>query len=97
MKKSLLTKAEIAKIIAEKFEISERKALEIENTIFQAILSNLKEEGSKITIRGFGTFERKLRKARNGVNMKTGEKIRIKPRSEIKFKSSKETKEIIEE
>ena len=35
--------------------------------------------GEKITLTGFGTFERKMRSAREG-GMKTGDPLKIKPR-----------------
>ena len=96
MPKSELTKADIAKIIAKKYEISERKALAIQEDIFQAILNNLKEEGDRITLRNFGTFK-KVKTTRSATNPKTGEKLEVKPRLIIKFKGAKVTKEIVEE
>lgn len=45
--------------------------------------------GEKVIITGFGTFEMKTRKAREGRNMRTGETIHIPERTALTFKPSK--------
>lgn len=42
---------------------------------------------------GFGTFKVTVRKARKGINPKTGEKIKIKASKSVKFTPSKALKE----
>jgi DNA-binding protein HU-beta len=43
------------------------------------------EKGETISIRNLGTFKCIQRKARQGINPRTGEKIRIKARKAIRF------------
>ncbi|MGC1480591.1 MAG: HU family DNA-binding protein [Chthoniobacterales bacterium] len=44
---------------------------------------------------GFGTFKVAARKARTGVNPKTGEKIKIKASKSVKFTAGKAFKELL--
>lgn len=43
------------------------------------------KSGDKVSIRGFGTFERKLRAARLARNPQTGEPIRVAERHKLTF------------
>ena len=49
--------------------------------------------GDKVTLVGFGTFERRMRKARTGRNPKTGESIQIAASKSAKFKAGKTLKD----
>lgn len=49
--------------------------------------------GEKITIRGFGTFERVETAARTGRNPQTGEAVQIPAGSKIRFKMAKTLRE----
>ncbi len=53
------------------------------------------KEGEKVTLAGFGTFERRERKARTGVNPATGEKIMIDETFVPAFKAGKAFKEMV--
>lgn len=48
-----------------------------------------------VTLVGFGTFKIEKRKARNGVNPQTGEKIKIKAKKVAKFVPGKALKEAV--
>jgi DNA-binding protein HU-beta len=56
-----------------------------------AIAGALKK-GQSVQLIGFGTFKVVSRKARTGVNPKTGEKIKIKASKAVKFAAGKELK-----
>tara|TARA_B100000929_G_scaffold288047_1_gene275775 strand:- start:89 stop:367 length:279 start_codon:yes stop_codon:yes gene_type:complete len=60
----------------------------IVNSTFEVIASELKRQG-KISCSSFGTFRIFKRKARDGRNPRTGERIRIEEKKSIKFKPSK--------
>jgi len=47
------------------------------------------KKNHKVTILGFGTFKNVYRKTRMGRNPRTGEKIKIKGKSVVTFKASK--------
>jgi len=70
----------------------ERGLVSILNNI-QKALSNKKD--GKITLVGFGTFETKHRKARDGRNPQTGATIKIPAKNVVGFKAGKKLKESV--
>ena len=67
--------------------------------IFDSLLEQLKlslENGKTIELRGFGTFEKRLRKGRsNARNPKTGEAVSVEPHYVAIFRPGKELKQIL--
>lgn len=53
--------------------------------VLTCIKKGVKKEKA-VQLIGFGTFEQTTRKARTGINPKTGEKIKIKASKTVKFK-----------
>lgn len=64
----------------------------IVNTIFDSMTSSL-SKGTRIEIRGFGSFEVRNRRPRQGRNPKTGQKVQVGNRRVPFFKVGKELKE----
>ena len=64
-------------------------------TIFDSMIEALKE-GDRIEIRGFGSFQVKIREAREGRNPKTGEPVHISAKRTPFFKVGKELKEMVD-
>lgn len=85
-----MNKAEIINNIAEEHGITKVAAKAIFEQVFEDVVAAMtsKKAGNKITIPGFGTFKMEKRAARNGVNPKTGEKIKIPAKQVVKFKAS---------
>ena len=52
--------------------------------------------GDRIEIRGFGSFQVKMREAREGRNPKTGEPVHISAKRTPFFKVGKELKEMVD-
>jgi nucleoid DNA-binding protein len=50
------------------------------------------KKGKAVQLVGFGTFKVVSRKARTGINPKTGEKIKIKASKSVKFNAGKDLK-----
>ena len=65
------------------------------NTIFDAMTEALRR-GERIEIRGFGSFQVKVREARDGRNPKTGEMVNIPAKRTPFFKVGKELKEMVD-
>lgn len=59
--------------------------------VVEAIRAGLKKD-KVVQLVGFGTFRVTERKARAGVNPKTGEKIKIKASKSVKFSAGKDLK-----
>lgn len=70
---------------AELTKVSATKAIDA----FLGAIGAYAAEGEKVIIHGFGTFEMKTRKAREGRNMRTGETIQIPAKTYLAFKPAK--------
>ncbi|MFH1874950.1 MAG: integration host factor subunit beta [Pseudomonadota bacterium] len=66
----------------------------IVNTIFDSMTDALAKE-ERIEIRGFGSFEVRVRKARKGRNPKTGETVSVAKHKVPFFKTGRELKEMV--
>jgi len=86
-----MNKGDLVREVA-KITDTKKAALGAVDCIFSTITEALKKK-KKVTLMGFGTFKVEKRKARNGLNPRTGEKIRIKAKSVPKFVAGKELKE----
>ena len=91
-----MTKSDLIERVAREVpHISKKDTEVVVNTIFDAMTEALRR-GSRIEIRGFGSFQVKIREAREGRNPKTGEEVRIPAKRTPFFKVGKELKERID-
>lgn len=72
-------------------ETSKAAAERATAAVLDSIKAGVKKDKS-VQLIGFGTFKVAERKARTGVNPKTGEKIKIKKSKSVKFTPGKEFK-----
>ena len=86
-----MNKTELVAAVADKAEIS-RKDAEKAIKAFTDVITEELIKGEKIQIVGFGTFEVAERKAREGRNPKTKEKMPIAASRAPKFKAGKSLK-----
>ena len=89
-----MTKTDLVNVIASKVKISKATALEAVDTLTDAITNALKK-GDKVTLIGFGTFDVVKRAAREGVNPKTRQKIKIKASKAPRFRAGKAFKAVV--
>jgi DNA-binding protein HU-beta len=71
-----MNKTELVEKIAEDADLGKREAEQALRATLNAITDAV-AAGEKVTLPGFGTFERRERAAREGRNPQTGETIRI--------------------
>jgi len=81
-----MNKSELASTIAEQTGLTKKDAANAMNATFEAIEGALKK-GERVSFIGFGTFDVRLRAARQGVNPSTGAKIKIAEKAMVKFKA----------
>ena len=74
--KTRLTKTALVNAVADRTGQSKAQAKRIVDATLQVIQESLEKE-VKVSITGFGTFESRWYKSRNGVNPRTGERITI--------------------
>lgn len=91
-----MSKAELVASIQKTLgkEISTAQAERVLKAVIDGIKAGVKKTKS-VQLIGFGTFKVASRKARTGVNPKTGEKIKIKASKTVKFVAGKSFKEIL--
>jgi DNA-binding protein HU-beta len=88
-----MTKAELVDKAAQDAGIPKVAAAAALNSFMDSISKTLKKKDGKVTLVGFGTFTKVRRKARKGRNPQTGEPIKIKACSVVKFRPGKNLKE----
>ena len=84
-----MSKALLIGALAQSQSISKADAEGQIDNVVSAIQHATQNDGDKIIIRGFGTFQRKHVAAKAGRNPATGESIQIAARSVLKFKAAK--------
>lgn len=89
-----MNKAELINAVAASADVSKKDAETVVTAALDAITAAL-QEGEKVQLVGFGSFEVKARAARMGRNPKTKEAIKI-PASKVPvFKAGKALKDIV--
>ncbi len=73
-------------------EISKRTGLKLKDAgafvnAFTEVVADALAKGRNVTLTGFGRFYVRDRAGRDGINPKTGEKLKIKPRKAPLFKA----------
>lgn len=89
-----MKKSELINAIAQQAEISKKDAEKALTATIDTII-NVVAEGDKIQLTGFGTFEQRQRKARTGVDPRTGNSIEIAATKVPAFKAGKAFKDIV--
>jgi integration host factor subunit beta len=91
-----MTKSDLIERVAARVPHISRKDTElVVNTVFDSMTEALRD-ADRIEIRGFGSFQVKIREAREGRNPKTGDEVKIPAKRTPFFKVGKELKERIE-
>ena len=90
-----MTKSELARRVAEQVPyLAKEDVTMVVDVIFHRMTQSL-VRGERIEIRGLGSFEVVHRKAREGMNPKTGERVSIPARRAILFRAGKALRERI--
>jgi DNA-binding protein HU-beta len=90
-----MTKAELIEKMAKEADISKVAAGKALDSFVDGVTKTLKKKDGKVTLVGFGTFQKSRRKARKGRNPQTGEMLKIKARNVVKFKPGKKLREAV--
>ncbi|HXW52341.1 MAG TPA: HU family DNA-binding protein [Candidatus Acidoferrales bacterium] len=90
-----MTKAELIEEITTKTELPRRDVTDVVDHFLESVKSAL-AKGEKVQLIPFGSFEVRKRKAREGRNPKTGEKLMIAARSVPAFHPGKDLREAVQ-
>lgn len=89
-----MTKYEIIDEIAEKACCTKADAKNMLNAFIDTVTEQL-AQGTKVKLTGFGTFEVRQRKAREGRNPRNNEPIQIEASKTPAFKAGKQLKDLV--
>ncbi len=90
-----MTKAELVEKAAKDAKISKVAAVAALNSFMEGVTKALKKKDGKVTLVGFGTFQKVRRKARKGRNPQTGAPIKIKATNVVKFRPGKKLRDSV--
>ena len=89
-----MNKRELVEAVADQTGLTKKVSGEVVNGIISAITDSLARE-ERITLVGFGTFQVRQRKAREGRNPRTGKKLEIPAKKVAKFRAGKNLREAV--
>lgn len=89
-----MNKAELVELIANKTGTSKKQSEECIELLVNAITKSV-AKGEKVTLVGFGTFERRDRKARKGRDPRSGTEINIPAKKVPAFSAGKQFKQAV--
>jgi DNA-binding protein HU-beta len=87
-----MNKQELVEQVSKALELSKREATEALDTVIESIKRAV-AKGEKVSLPGFGSFEKRHRGARTARNPQTGAAIKVAATSVPAFKAGKEFKE----
>jgi DNA-binding protein HU-beta len=87
-----MNKAELVDAISEKAGVTKKEADAVLSAVIETIVESV-ADGEKVALVGFGSFEKRHRKEREGRNPKTGEAMTIAATSVPAFSAGKSFKE----
>jgi len=89
-----MTKSQIVNALADVNEMSKKDVVSFLDNLIALAYKEVKKSG-EFLVPGIGKMVKAKRKARNGVNPATGEKIKIPAKTVVKFRLSKSAKEAV--
>lgn len=89
-----MTKTQLVRAMAEKHELTNKQAAAFLEGLAETAVKETKKNG-EFTIPGIGKLVKAERKARTGRNPQTGEAIKIKAKTVVKFRVAKVAKDSI--
>lgn len=89
-----MTKQDFVDAVAEKAGLTKRDAAAAVDAFLDVVTDTLKQ-GDQVTFTGFGKFSVSQRAARDGVNPRTGEKVRIAAANVPKFSAGSQLKSAV--
>jgi DNA-binding protein HU-beta len=89
-----VNKSELISVVAEKADLTKKDTEKVVSAVFESIEESL-GKGEKVQVIGFGTFDVRARKEREGRNPATGETIQIPAVKVPVFKAGKALKDSV--
>jgi DNA-binding protein HU-beta len=90
-----MNKSDLVDDVAKRSNVTKKEVDSVISATTDAIIEAV-ADGEKVTLIGFGSFEKRNRKAREGRNPKTGDKMEIPATSVPAFSAGKFFKRIVQ-
>ncbi len=90
-----MNKGDLVEVVASSLNETKAQASRTVDAVLEGIAKGVLSDG-KVTITGFGSFEKKKRAARTGVNPHTKEPIQIAASTTVGFKPSQALKNSVQ-
>jgi len=91
-----MNKTDLVDQVAQRANLTKKQVDAVLSATTEEIMASV-AEGEKVALIGFGSFEKRHRKAREGRNPKTGEKMNIPAASVPAFSAGKSFKETVQQ
>lgn len=89
-----MNKGDLIDLVSAQLDITKADAGKAVDAVFAAITEGIRTDG-KVTIAGFGAFQRKQRAGRTGINPSTKQPIEIKPTTTCAFRPAPAMKDTL--
>ena len=89
-----MNKEELVQEVAKKTKLPQKQVADVLTNLVETIQKTV-SKGKKVTLVGFGTFERRKRAARIGRNPQTGKELKIPAKQVPAFSAGKKFKELV--
>lgn len=89
-----MNKSQLSEAVGKATGLSKKQSINAVNAVTELIAGELRRSG-KVSLTGFGTFDVATRRARVGVNPRTGQRINIPATKVARFRAGKELKNMI--
>lgn len=89
-----MTKTELIRVLAERASLDRASAERALNALFEHIIPETLLRGESVAIRGFGTFEPKLKAPRVVRHPQSGELIQVPARFSLSFRPASRLEEL---
>jgi DNA-binding protein HU-beta len=89
-----MNQTELIQVVADEANLTKAQTQEAVRALLKTIMQVV-ADGSKVTLVGFGSFEPKVRSAREGRNPKTGDTVQIPAATVPSFSAGKTFREAV--
>lgn len=87
-----MNKGQLIDAVGQQVGLSKKDSKAAVDAVLETIMKSVKKES--VQIAGFGSFIKTKRKARNARNPQTGETIKVKASTSVRFKPAKAFKDV---
>ena len=89
-----MNKVELVKVVADKTGLTQKEVNAVVDTMFDTVIADL-AKGNEVALAGFGKFVVKTRAARESINPRSKEVVKVPACKAVTYQPSKSIKEAV--